>query len=71
MLRWRGLPARTLATYEVERQDDGIWRRINVPDTLCSAWLDLRPARPGGAAYRVRAVDHWGRTGAWSAIGTW
>lgn len=66
MLRWRHLPNRTLWTYEVERSDGGSWCRIN-PDTRCAAWCDLRQPLAGGAAYRVRAVDLWGRAGAWSA----
>ncbi|TVR13548.1 MAG: hypothetical protein EA401_06490 [Planctomycetota bacterium] len=66
MLRWqRQGNARTLATFEVERQDENGWTRLN-PDTRCAAWCDLRSPRAGGTHYRVRAVDLWGRAGEWS-----
>lgn len=65
LVRWAGLPDRTIRTYEVLRSDrpHGPFVRINEPDLICTAFLDTRPPDAAGTFYRVRAVDYWGRAG--------
>jgi L-iduronidase len=70
LLLWEPVAARSLLTYEVERADDagGPWVKLNAADILCGAYLDSRPFMRDSYAkhYRVRAVDVWGRAGAFS-----
>jgi L-iduronidase len=65
MVVWRGLPSRALRTYEVLRADrpEGPFVRVNAPDLICTAFLDVREKGAPRASYRVRAVDFWGRRG--------
>ncbi|MFW5750429.1 MAG: GH39 family glycosyl hydrolase [Planctomycetota bacterium] len=69
LVSWPGLPSRHLRSYEVAmaHSPDGPWQRLNAGDLLCTAHLHVRPATPQ-AWYRVRAVDYWGRAGAWSPV---
>jgi L-iduronidase len=65
MVSWQGLPSRAIRTYEVLRaeQPDGPFVRVNAPDLICTAFLDIRAANAPGGFYRVRGVDFWGRRG--------
>lgn len=64
MLRWDGLPCRTLRTWEVlgGKSEEGPFERLNETEVLSTAWLHARP-EGGERFYKVRAVDLWGRTG--------
>lgn len=70
LVLWDGLPERTIRTYEVLRGDapDGPFTRINAPDLIGTAFLDVRPPNAPPAFYRVAAVDYWGRTGGASPV---
>jgi L-iduronidase len=65
MVSWQGLPSRAIHTYEVLRaeQPDGPFARVNAPDLICTAFLDVREANAPSGFYRVREVDFWGRRG--------
>ncbi len=67
---WDDAATPMIRTYEVLRADDptGPFVRVNEPDLICTALLDVRPADAPAGFYRVRAVDYWGRTGAVSEI---
>ena len=63
-VRWQGLEARSLRSYEVLAADapQGPYRRINPTDLLSTGYLHT-PASPNRVYYRVRAIDNWGRSG--------
>jgi L-iduronidase len=65
MVSWQGLPSRAIHTYEVLRSDqpDGSFVRANMPDLICTAFLDVRETNAPSGFYRVRAVDFWERRG--------
>jgi L-iduronidase len=65
MVSWQGVSSRIIQTYEVLRADQpaGPFVRVNTPDLICTAFLDVREANAPGGFYRVRAVDFWGRRG--------
>jgi len=65
MVSWQGVSSRTIHTYEVLRADRpaGPFVRVNTPDLICTAFLDVREANAPSGFYRVRAVDLWGRRG--------
>ena len=42
---------------------DGSFVRVNTPDLICTAFLDVRETNAANGFYRVRAVDFWGRRG--------
>lgn len=69
LISWPGSSSRMLRGYEVAcaAEPDGPWERLNQGDLLCTAFLHARAAVPR-AWYRVRAVDYWGRAGAWSPV---
>jgi L-iduronidase len=58
---WKGLPQRTIKTYEVlcASSPEGPYTRVNPSDLFSTAFLHVAPA--GKKYYRVRAVDFWGR----------
>ncbi len=62
---WDDAGSPMIRTYEVLRADDpaGPFVRVNGPDLICTAFLDVRPATAPPGFYRVRAVDYWGRVG--------
>jgi L-iduronidase len=63
---WRGLPERTLRTYEVlcAAAPEGPFVRVNRPDVIGAAFMHVPAPASGQRYYRVRAVDYWGRCGA-------
>ena len=63
LVTWVGLPSRMIRTYEVLRSDrpDGPLVRINRPDLICTAFLDVREAAASAGFYWVQAVDYWDR----------
>jgi L-iduronidase len=65
MVSWQGVSSRTIRTYEVLRADqpDGPFVRVNTPDLICTAFLDVREANAPSGFYRVSAIDFWGRRG--------
>jgi L-iduronidase len=65
MVSWQGVSSRMIHTYEVLRADqpDGPFARVNTPDLICTAFLDVREANAPSGFYRVCAVDFWGRRG--------
>ncbi len=69
LLKWPDIPQRNIRQYEVFRQNgDGDFRKISPGGLIDGAFADL-PGRPGQLVrYKVRAVDYWGRAGAFSAI---
>jgi L-iduronidase len=70
MLAWRDVEPRSIRTYEVcyAPSPDGPFERVNKADLLCTAFLHVREATPGGGYYRVCAVDPWGRRGEMSQV---
>ena len=64
MLSWTGLDSRAVRSYEVlyAQGPEGPFRRISAPGLICSAFLHS-PVPPQDAAYKIRVVDYWGRTG--------
>ena len=66
-VKWQDSGARCLASYEVQvSADGGPWAdATGAARTVSLVWLHL--AAPGSAtAFRVRAVDYWGRASPWS-----
>jgi len=70
LLQWDNCPSRVLRTFEVEYRAtaDDAWQRVNVPDLLDCAFMHVRQPNPRGGEYRVHAVDHWGRAGAYGNV---
>jgi L-iduronidase len=62
---WRGLPDRTLRTYEVlcATSPDGPFVRVNQPDVIGTAFMHVPDPASGQRYYRVRSVDYWERYG--------
>lgn len=69
LLKWNGLPCRTIRTYEVlyAPRAGAPFQRINQPDLIGTVFMHVREPNPDGGLYRVRAVDYWGRAGEASA----
>lgn len=65
MLIWKELPLKAIRTYEVLAADspDGLYKRINESDIICTAYLHVKEKSGAKSYYRIRAVDYWGRVG--------
>jgi hypothetical protein len=69
MAKWSDAGSRLIKTYEVHKSDtaDGPYSRVNTPDLICIGFTC--PVRLGAKAFfKVRAVDYWGRSGAFSNV---
>jgi hypothetical protein len=69
MVKWSDAGSRLIRTYEVYRSDTagGPYTRVNTPDIICTGFTC--PARLGAKVFfKVRAVDYWGRSGAFSDV---
>lgn len=68
MLRWDDCGSRVVKSYEVffEPAEGGPGRRVNDADLVCRGYLHVADDIRG--SYRVRAVDHWGRSGPFSEV---
>jgi L-iduronidase len=69
MAKWSDTGSRLIKTYEVYKSDtaDGPYTRVNTPDIICTGFTC--PVRLGAKAFfKVRAVDYWGRSGAFSDV---
>ncbi|MCC5829665.1 MAG: hypothetical protein JJU36_09490 [Phycisphaeraceae bacterium] len=62
LIRWIDSDSRVIKTYEVffTPAAGGEARRINEPDLVCRGFLHVADDVRG--TYKVRAVDHWGRS---------
>ncbi|MBD3319908.1 MAG: hypothetical protein GF350_02315 [Chitinivibrionales bacterium] len=61
LVKWDGVDFKAIKTYEVlyAENENGPFRRINVPDIICTAFLHSGPSTQG--YYRVQPVDLWAR----------
>jgi L-iduronidase len=63
LLTWKPLDSRAVVDHRVEWRENGSdeWREIKHPPLLDGSLVHIRAPLPDGAAYRVRAIDAWGR----------
>jgi L-iduronidase len=69
LLTWKPLESRSIQRYEVEYRDttNGPWLPVQTPPSPDGTAVHTTPERNLKRAYRVRAVDFWGRCGPWSS----
>lgn len=70
LLTWKPLDNRAIVDNLVEWREhsEEPWSEIPHPPLLDGSWVHVRSPLSGGAEYRVRGVDVWGRTGESSEI---
>ncbi len=67
LLTWKPPASRTVGDHVVQwRRDGGGWEDLEHPPLLDGSFLHVREPVPGGAEYRVRAVDYRNNAGPWS-----
>ncbi|MCC5806963.1 MAG: hypothetical protein JJU00_11610 [Opitutales bacterium] len=67
LLTWKPPASRKVGDHDVEwRRDGGMWEALSHPPLLDGSFLHARASVPGGAEYRVRAVDYRNKPGPWS-----
>lgn len=68
LLTWKPLESRSIQRYEVAYRNtaDSPWSPVQNPPSPDGTAVHTTPERNLNRAYRVRAVDFWGRWGPWS-----